>query len=59
MALTFDGLAATRQLFRLHDPSADPGEVYIVPNPYSDDRHVYFLSDPPHLIKTVGGNSIK
>ena len=42
-----------RVLFRLHDPSPHPGEVYRVPNTYSDDRHVYFPSDPPHLIKTV------
>ncbi len=51
MALICDGLAANG---RLYDPSARPGEVYCVPNPYSgDDRQVYFISDPPHLIKTV------
>lgn len=53
LALTCDGLAANRRLFALHHP--DNCEfVYKVVNPYaSDGRYLYFLSDPPHLIKTV------
>jgi len=53
MALICDGLAANRKLFRLHDPSAHVGDVYKVKNPYCLDRHVFFMSDPPHLMKTV------
>lgn len=54
MALICDGLAANRRLFRLHDPKASPKNTYKVINPYSDDgRHIYFQSDPPHLIKTT------
>lgn len=53
MALICDGLAANRRLFRLHDRSSRPEEVYKVVNPYSEGRHIYFLSDPPHLMKTV------
>ncbi len=52
MALVCDGLAANRRLFRLH--SQTDSLVYKVPNPYAtDDRQLYFLSDPPHLVKTV------
>ena len=52
LALVCDGLAANRRLFRLHNPMAT--EVYKVANPFATDgRQLYFLSDPPHLIKTV------
>lgn len=50
MALVCD---ANRRLFRLHNTSSRPGDVYRVPNPYSEKRYMYFMSDPPHLIKTV------
>ena len=54
LALVCDGLAANRRLFRLHNPQASPEDVYKVPNPYSkDNRFIYFLSDPPHLLKTT------
>lgn len=53
MALICDGLAANRRPFRLHNPGAKPGQVYKVQNPYSEDRDLYFISDPPHLMKTV------
>ena len=53
LALTCDGLAANRKLFKIHDPEC-PSMIYKVPNPYaSDDRNLFFISDPPHLIKTV------
>ena len=54
MALVCDGLAANRRLFRLHLPDAPVSLAYKVPNPYATDgRHLFFLSDPPHLLKTV------
>ena len=52
MALVCDGLAANRRLFKVHDQS-HAGEVYKVQNPYSNGRDLFFLSAPPHLIKTV------
>ena len=53
LALTCDGLAATHRLFRLHNPAGDD-LVHKVPNPYAKDgRDLYFLADPPYLIKTV------
>lgn len=52
LALTCDGLAANRRLFKLHD--VDSRVVHRVSNPYSTDgRYLYFFIDPPHLIKTV------
>ena len=50
-----DGLSANWRLFRLYNPTAAPDDiVYKTSNPYADDgRHVYFLTDPPHLMKTV------
>ena len=52
MALMSDGLAANRCLFRLHGTSSSK-LVYKVSNPCSENRDLYFVSDPPHLIKTV------
>jgi len=52
MALVCDGLAANRKLFRLHKPVTTP--TYRVKNPYADDGwDLYFICDPPHLIKCV------
>lgn len=54
LGLTCDGLAANRQLFRLHAPKRNKELVHKTPNPYSkEDRYVFFLSDPPHLLKTI------
>ena len=48
---TCDGLSVNRRFFKLHGKKDDPFEVL---NPYlSDNRYIYFFSDPPHLIKTV------
>ena len=53
MALVCDGLAANRKLFRLHEPSSK-GLVYKVSNPSAiDGRCIFFIADPPHLMKTV------
>ena len=53
LALTCDGLAANRKLFRLHVPGSK-SMVYKVANPFaSDGCQLYFFVDPPHLIKTV------
>ena len=51
MALVSDGLAANRRLFRLRTSRSEL--VYKVSNPYSENRDLYFVSDPPHLIKMV------
>ena len=53
IALTCDGASANRKFFKLHKSSTDD-IIYKTINPYADeDRPVFFISDPPHLIKTV------
>ena len=55
MALVCDGLAANRKLFRLHNPVTKSTDItYKVKNTCADDgRYLYFICDPPHLIKCV------
>ena len=48
IVITADGASPNRKFFSLH------GGSYKTVNPYSDDeRYIYFVSDPPHLIKTT------
>ena len=55
MGLTCDRLAANRRFFRLHNPTSKQTIIiYKVDNPYAEGkRPFYFISDPPHLMKTV------
>ena len=54
LALTCDGLAANRKLFRLHIPGSN-SMVYKAANVFaSDGRQLYFFVDPPHGPKWVG-----
>ena len=55
LGLTCDGLAANRLLlFRLHAPKRSKELVHKALNPYSKESpYVFFLSDPPHLLKTI------
>ena len=47
-----DGASSNRRLIKLHQQRSDI--VYKVTNPYSEDRRsLYFVSDPPHLLKTI------
>ena len=50
-----DGASPNRKLMRLHKGALDAtGIVYKVYDPFSEDkRHLYFISDPPHLVKTM------
>lgn len=51
LAVTFDGASVNRRLAKLHHPQDD---VYKVKNVHAPDaRYLYFISDPPHLIKTT------
>jgi len=50
LACTCDGLSSNRRFMKLHHS----GSSLKVLNPYaSDGRYVFFLSDPPHLLKTT------
>ena len=51
MGLCCDGLAANRRLFALH---SDEPNTYKIVNPYAEETgHLFFIPDPPHLLKTV------
>ena len=52
LAATFDGASTNRRLVRMHDPTNPL--VYKARNPFAtDERELFFFSDPPHLIKTT------
>ena len=49
-----DGNSANRRFFKLYSSLVMPEEVYKVNNPFtSEDRQIFFMSDPPYLIKTT------
>ena len=52
ISITADGASPNRKFFRMHGK----GFVYKAFNPYADPREgrpVFFICDPPHLIKTT------
>ena len=52
MALTCDGASPNRTFIKLHSPR--DVSVYKTKNPYTkEERPVFFISDPPHLLITV------
>ena len=61
VAATCDGASANRKFFRMHfglthddELSADTDVVYRTIIFFSEDkRYIYFISDPPHLLKTA------
>ena len=56
ISLTGDKASVNRKFFRMHrlKKSKSDDVTYKVRNPYSTDDHfIYFISDVPHLVKTV------
>lgn len=54
LALTCDGASCNRKFLKLHKSSSEESITYKTKNPFSvDGRPIFFISDPPHLIKTV------
>ena len=52
LAVTCDGASCNRKFFIIH--SAEQKLVYKTVNIFSKDRHpIYFICDPPHLLKTL------
>ena len=50
IAVTADGANLNRKFLKMHGD----GDIYKTKNIYtSDDRYMYFIYDPPHLIKTT------
>ena len=55
LCITADGASPNRKFFRMHYSKKDPDTLfYKTQNIYSpDSRWLYFVCDPPHLMKTV------
>ncbi|XP_070545584.1 uncharacterized protein [Ptychodera flava] len=56
LATTCDGASPNRKFFKLHRQHNAPRDtlVYSTVNPFaSEPRKLFFISDPPHLIKTA------
>ena len=50
---SLDKASVNRKIFRMHQSNSSE-VTFKVPNPYSSDgRFIYFISDIPHLIKTM------
>ena len=52
---TCDGATPNRKFYQMHRVGNEEF-VYKTLNPYDPTRHVYFISDVPHLIKTIRNN---
>ena len=51
LGITKDGASVNRKLFQIHGSTS---RTYKCTNIYSnEERHIYFFSDPPHLLKTI------
>ena len=50
-----DGCSINRRFFRLHKMTQyqKSGITYLAPNISSPGNKVYFMPDPPHVLKTV------
>lgn len=49
-----DGAKSNRRFYHLHADSSSKQPTYKVSNPFADEeRNIYFISDPPHLVKTL------
>ena len=55
LCVTADGASPNRKNFRIHYNEKDSSTFpYKARNPYSEDnRCLFFIADPPHLVKTV------
>ena len=61
IGLAADGASHNRRFFKMHSEwdegkKLDGKPTFRVKNPHAD-RYIYFISDPPHLLKT-GRNSL-
>ena len=54
LCITADGAGTNRKLFCMHYNPKECTSSYKTKNSYSsDDRWLYFVADPPHLVKTI------
>ncbi|KAK3909139.1 DNA transposase [Frankliniella fusca] len=56
IACVCDGSSVNRGFFDMQPPASgrlDSGGVFDTMNPFAPDRNIFFISDPPHLLKTT------
>ena len=54
LAATANGASPNRAFMTIHKPNSSDPFPYKMLNPFAvNERHIYFISDPPHLLKTV------
>ena len=54
IAATADGASPNRAFLRMHFPKSKNNHDYKTKNPFTtEERYIYFFSDPPHLLKTI------
>ena len=56
IAAVSDGASQNRTFYRMHsglDDHPDADVVYKTVNLFAPDRHIYFIADAPHLVKTA------
>ncbi len=54
LCITADGASTNRKFFRMHRDLKDPTSMYKTHNLFAlNGRSIYFVADPPHLIKTI------
>ena len=52
-AIICDGASNNRKMFRMHSSTGDEN-IFKTTNVYSEDQYpIYFICDPPHLLKTI------
>ena len=51
--ITCDGASPNRRFFEIHGDNNGNSITYYTVNPFDPDRKIYFVSDPPHLVKTA------
>ena len=55
--ITGDGASPNRRFIRLHEGDGNQSVVHHAENAFSEEsRAIYFISDPPHLMKTTRNN---
>ena len=56
IATSPDGASTNKRFYRMHkdlDDNSQSDVFYRTKNLYAKNRFIYFVSDPPHLVKTA------
>lgn len=56
---TSDKAVVNMKMVSMHRTAEDGSVVYKTVNVYAPDRHIFFVSDVPHLMKTFRNNIFK